>query len=322
MSKLGSPVHQVKEAFRSVTKEGVSKHAEKAKHNGQSPYIHAWRTAKNYTEIGCAFVKFAGVRDIRTLTPEHGAAYLRHLQEHGGKGGQPGSAWTVKQAASALHKLELGIEARYGVKVSLLPADWVGPVRHEEDKKDIRAPYTREEMAKLLSAVSQRNPEMGTVCKVMAETGLRISSVIGHRDGMSGGRGIRVKDLDIEGCRVRNYGKGGHPTGWLQVSKETMAELKALANGKGRNERVFNVKYDQVRHEVVKVARQTKAEYRALHGFRYFFANARYQEYRQQGMSDLEARKALAKDLQHHRISVTRVYVPGVGWVTISASDA
>jgi len=45
------------------------------------------------------------------------------------------------------------------------------------------------------------------------------------------------------------------------------------------------------------------------HGFRKTFARARYQSYRDQGMTDTEARQALARDLGHGRIDVTKSYV-------------
>ena len=62
----------------------------------------------------------------------------------------------------------------------------------------------------------------------------------------------------------------------------------------------YNVKAD--------FEKEYNVEYK-YHGERYAFAQERYQEYREQGMNDKEARLKLSNDLGHNRIDITNRYL-------------
>lgn len=294
MSKLGSPAYQVTQVLNSVFTPGRSRHEDKQRGQAEGR-IYGIGTIRAYVEQCTRFAKWArmeyGVRDIRELTPEMAREYIDRLAAKERAGGYLG------QVKAAIGKFSIAL---HGQKWDL------GGTWHSDPRPE-RA-YTLEQ-ARAIEAdlrLHARDKQVADVVKLQRIAGLRREEAVR----------LRGHDIDLERCALRadKGTKGGRPRE-VQVDPQHLKDLETLKERAAQHSDgyVFQDRRGlgkRTERAVEEACKRLGIADQGTHGFRGLFAQQRYQEYRDAGMSDRQARLEVAHELGHGRISVTYSYIP------------
>lgn len=120
-------------------------------------------------------------------------------------------------------------------------------------------------------------------------------------------------------CRTSKIsikGKGGLVRD-VTVSDKTL--IQKLYDNTKRGDKVF-IKEGEQTHKVIKNIQMfiynnqekfalDKGKQLTFHGLRHFYCQNRYKELLRGGLTDLQARKVVSRELGHYRISITEIYL-------------
>lgn len=120
----------------------------------------------------------------------------------------------------------------------------------------------------------------------------------------------------LEEGKIFIKGKGGLVR---DVSVRDKTLIQKLYDNTQRGEKVFINKGDQT-HKVIKNIQLfiynnqdkfalDKNKQLTFHGVRHFYCQNRYMELVRSGLTDLQARKIVSRELGHHRVSITDIYL-------------
>lgn len=298
---LPSLTRQCQLALRSLLRIGHSKKA--AKEDGTlKDSIFTWGVYRKYLDCSCRFARWAraryGLRLLKDATEEMGRAFLQSLLN------EQLSPRTVRVYRAALRKLERGVLRRFGVRVKIVPDDFLLPPCRVTDRR--AGAYDPDEVQALLSMVG---PPEGDVLRVQVLLGLRVSEAVRLRAG----------DFDLPAC-VRVKGKGGLVR-HVQVPPAALPFLSALIRGRSPEEKLFpSLRPEHVQRRLTQACRALGIPGRGTHGFRHTYAQELHAELMAGGLTDREARSEVSFRLGHRRVAITYAYVPPLFWPQRRAS--
>lgn len=160
-----------------------------------------------------------------------------------------------------------------------------------------RQPRAFEDPQAVVAAIS--DPRAQLAAELQLATGLRVHDVTYVRVNADG-------SLDINS-------KAGYRDPQFAVPSRLVAELREF--GKGNmlpdGSTTYNlISYKQYSGALKAAAESCGERYTGTHALRHNYAQASYTEHRTNGMTDLQARSAVAEELFHHRTCVTYNYIP------------
>jgi integrase/recombinase XerD len=259
-------------------------------------------TRREYRKCMMRFVRWLEKRyntqNIRNTSNKHLAAYAADLLDNGK---QP--SYVMKnlsairyyhdQVSNPRYQLERD-NAKLGVPKRVPPGD--------------RA-WSDAEYDRLCSiAVESDNVWIKDVLTLQLELGLRIHEVI-RLDTVAVERAMRDNHLAVKG-------KGGKERITITL---TLAARQALENARARVKRGAKlfVPAEVQAHQVIKIVQDFIRDNRFLrtgeqltsHGLRYNYAQQQFNDLTQQGVSQPEAEKKIAREMGHERRRVTRGYL-------------
>ncbi|MHC4617187.1 MAG: tyrosine-type recombinase/integrase [Planctomycetota bacterium] len=297
MGKRGSWRFQIDKAFKRIDRIGHSRHQDKTNGRGTDG-IYSSRTWHDYREAcrGCAewAKREYGIRtDIRLLTPEIGQAYLDHRAKQGVSGG------TLGRIKAALVKLSVALYGQEG--------KWTLAETWHSDRRPEKA-YTPQQARQIEASVRKhaRDPQTADVVKLASIGGLRRQEAVS----------LRGQDINVERCTltlVKDTKGGKVRTVRIDPKhREYLAKLKRQAAGHNDGS-VFRGRGGlarRVENAVAAACKRLGIARKGVHAFRKTWAQERYRVYREQGLSDAQARRKLSRGIGHRRIDVTYHYVP------------
>ena len=290
----GSPVYEVKQALAPIIKIGEKKIGYDRAGTSER-YVFSRGSWRAVLGDCIRFYKFArrefGVRNVRQLRKEHGVAYVRNMGQRELSDNYIGR---VKASLRKLSGAVFGFDKRW---------DDLGLPTGRGDPQPDKV-YTTGEASRIEGHIKVRsqNPQVADMIKLQRVAGLRISEAVY----------LRGDGIDVKRCTITVRGKGGKVR-TIQLGKKQRNFLgylkqRATANdgycfrGRGSGAK-------KAQNTVAWACKVLGIRNRGTHAFRKLFAQIRYRNYRAQGRGDGEARRSLARDLGHNRISVTYRYV-------------
>lgn len=304
---MGSVVYQVKDTLQRIFTPGVSR--EELKLQGIADRrITSFSTMEGYLDINVRFAEHCEEtynidRRIGNVTPEMAEEYIQGMRDRELSGGYIG------KVKAAIRKLDMAMKERGWRDADAPPLLEPGGGWHS-DRRPERA-YTPQQAKEVIADMREHadDPQTADVAELQRVAGLRVSEAAM----------LRGEDIDSEGCGVRAVKgtKGGLPR-TIQVDEmyaDVLTKLRRRAEGhrdgyvfQGRGHRGQSLAQrtrDSVRHACERLG----IESFGTHGFRKTWAQENYQELREQGLDDREARLELAQGLGHGRPQVTYSYV-------------
>lgn len=304
MSNRPSLTRQVESALTALERFDQSRR--EAKRVGQAHEgIHSFGTRKQYQRLGVRFAKWCqaefGVRWLKDIMPGHAQAYIAHLRQQGR------SPSYIGVNVSAVRKLDVGTRQLGWVAhdAPRLLEDERG--RHSDPRP---TPYTSQEAERLIAALYERDPQFGQLAELQRAAGLRRQEAV-H---------LQARCIAEDGGRVTLAGAGTHAKGGrereIAVSEKYRPFLvrlreQGLANTDGhvfQYRQTLGKAYDDARY---RACARLGIDSLGTHGLRKYWAAERYQELREAGLGDKEAKRAVTEGLGHGRVSVLRHYLGG-----------
>ena len=268
-----------------------------------STFNNYYKEAKDFV-IWCA--ENCGIRSTYRITPEMMATYVKR---------QAGDASTntIKTRLAAIAKLAEGIELKTGkdkaTAFHLVSKQLQAGLPKEAPSRPV---YSSQQISTLGERLNQTNPHYGLVFRVHVETGCRLRelSKLSRRDllGLVNNQTQGILSIRGKGGRLRE----------LSVSAETYMQV---AESLGRKE-VF-CSYNGYRQALRRASESLCVGVAATHAVRRFAAQKlmkeRLSEYRQQGMTDRQAKEMAIGDVNvmlghsKDRMSTTNIYLNARG---------
>jgi len=293
---MASLTGQVNHALDGILAIGESRH--QAKREGTAAgKIHSWGSYKTHRNRIVPMTKWCrahyGIDELQELTPAMVAAYIEDMISRGL------SNKYIQNTLGSIRKLEAAMASR-GWK----PA--AGPLAeglHAPGPGEHRYGYSPAEAEAIIEhlVATTNDPRYGRIVRLMYRTGLRIHAAVQ----------LRREDINVEDGRVRAKGKGGKVR-WVECADlELLIELRDTAAGRfvfdPTPRMIRNVQEDinRVRKELGIVTQAAPC-----HGFRGVYVEEGYEERREEGRTDHQARKSLARQLGHKYAKETYAYLP------------
>jgi hypothetical protein len=156
--------------------------------------------------------------------------------------------------------------------------------------------YQPEDAERIVAALQEKRSIFALPAAIALRCGLRLHEIAG----------LKGQDVDIAQLKLHIKGKGGR-----QREVDIPADLAAQLNLSQQYLFTPRVSWKQAFYQAVRrTAQELGITVSGIHRLRANFAQNRYDELREQGLSERSARQAVSKDLGHNRVSVTRSYVP------------
>ena len=297
----GSVSNQVHQVFSSIIAYGESKHEAKAEarsdgasnwHDiGKSLDIYSYATADAYRDVATQAFSYIkeeyGVKDITQIEGQHIEAFLQEKIEQG-------IAYsTFQQYAAALEKLEVALEKYTGQEYSF--SQDIAEARQEAqatlEHSDVHRAYDNPK--ELLENIDKQ--DFKTIATAQYESGARIHE-LNHL------KAEQFKENNV----VEVQGKGGKIRE-LQLTQSTYNALKSLVESQNNNKLIFDT--NAYRNELKNAAERTGQEYNGSHGLRWNYAQEKFQELQEKGLSYEQALKEVSEALGHERADITEHYL-------------
>jgi integrase len=115
---------------------------------------------------------------------------------------------------------------------------------------------------------------------------------------------IQRSQLEPKTKILNIQGKGGY---WrkIHLSSEIYSTIESELNTNGSYQINYMTYYDELKKAVIK---RNEIWY-GTHGLRYNYAQRKMQEYKAEGLSELEAREKVSYKLGHHRPEIINIYL-------------
>lgn len=312
---MPSMVNQVEMALLSVFRPGWKKHQMPA--DQRQNWIYSGRTLEVYLYHCCRWAKWAREQlGIARLVEAHLGAqpWVQQMIDSGR------SAWTIAAAISAIRKLEVGIDRRWGRQVTLIvPDSLVQRPRRRLAERIRKGAYPLADLQLLRAFIADEYRPVLDACLAL---GLRRHEVIAVRacDVDLAATAYQVKEKDAtwsshpippgyQGVvRVRR-GKGGRSRE-VPVPVEFRRQLEALLQSTPGEDRLWPVQAIAFGEEILSACQRAQIPSRGVHGLRHSWALEQYSHLRRLGYSDPEARQIVSWWLGHNRLAVTLSYIP------------
>lgn len=274
------------------------------KHNRQGSY----KTKEKYQSDTKHFAKFLAkefrLQNMRNIGDKHLERYIKHMQE------QKLAPSTIKDRLAAIRFFHDKLDRTKHVlspnqKFNLEKRQFGGVNRAWRDS----------EYKAFLKLCEQReNDRMASIAQLARNEGLRIHETLkidrsqvekALRDGVLTvkGKGGKVREVPLSREsrsmlqeRIENIERGDKL--FIQEGEKTHLVIKQCQNFINRNREHFQEERDQA-GEIRNIT---------FHGLRHAYAQDRFEDFKNQGFNDYNARLAVSKLLGHERDDVTRIY--------------
>jgi integrase len=314
MSKAreGSLGYQMMKALQGIFQPGASRHIAK-RHHRDTEVISGISTMRCMSADVHQFARFIRinwpkVKLLSDVRQEMALAYIEELMQRDRSGGR------IARVCASLRKLDVACR-KTGIfsqeAPPLLPyKNQGGPGSFHSKPKPI--PYTEEEAKAIIAHITQQDPIVARLLRVMWASGMRISEATW----------LRVQDIDLVNGMIslnqegnKNHTKGGKPrkfpySPWAQ---EFMAALKHAPDIQPTGH-LFADRLglpNRARMLVRDACDELGIHKLASHGYRKTFSVEEYHRARSRGADDRQALLETSLKLGHNRIDVTRQsYVP------------
>lgn len=324
MSVAPSIVRQIQMALLPLFEE----RPEAKKHELPEAQRHLWiwsgKTLENYLQWCNRWAEWAKEEKLglRQLVDANlmGQPYVQHLIDY--QGPEPDdrySPWTVSGTVSALRKLEVGIQRRWGRELTLIvPQSLVNREKRELGLRKRRGHYPADEIRLLRLYIEAEYRPALDACLAL---GLRRHEVIA----------MQAQDVDMAAttCAVKGLnglwsphplppgyagvirvrrGKGGRPRE-VAIPLRYRDTLANLVRAVGPETRLWPVQAKAFGYAIIRACRAARIGSRGVHGLRHSWALREYLHLRGLGYSDTDARQCVSWWLGHNRLQVTTNYI-------------
>lgn len=295
--RLGSSKGSAARSAREELQEGGERACSSAVASATG--IYSVGTAQQYASTWTQLLEYAkaeyGEKNIENLTGEHVSAYLDYKNELGL------DRQSLEREAAAIGKLEAAL-GRWNGRTDYDLKAGVENVREAireapERALDNRAYTDPQSIVKSLPA-----NEIGLAGKIIYESGVRISEATNISAS-------QVKNLTTDphtGKSIGQFeyvGKGGK-VGIASVSADTFRELKTAIATHGK----FEVSKSDLRSALQSAAGK-EYEGKGAHGLRWNYAQERFRELQEHGISRDVSKSIVSHELNHERAEITEHYL-------------
>ena len=296
----GSVANQVNTVFSKIIHIGESKHVAKSEARsegaktwheiGKNLDIYSYKTADAYRDVAKQAFEYIkqefGVKDITKLQGEHVQAFLESKIEEGIKYS------TFQQYAAALEKLETALSKYTGQEYNF--SKDIAEARAEAqavlERTDAHRAY--ETPRELIRAIDRQ--DFKTIATAQYESGARIHE-LNH---------LKLEQFKENSIEVQ--GKGGKIRE-IELSEKTYNALKSLVENSPNQKLTFDT--NAYRNELKQASERTNQEYQGSHGLRWNFAQERFTELQEKGLSYEQALSEVSQLLGHERPDITEHYL-------------
>jgi hypothetical protein len=301
INQIGSSKHLAKEEARRL----LAQQGEKASWHsvGKQLGIYSYRTADAYRDIWKHLFHHAktecGIRDIENLSADHVKSYLKSKIIAGV------SRATFAQYAAGIEKLETALNL-FSQKFN----------RGNEYSFSLAIDEARSEASglnKFSGSRAYRNPEVipsfinnqyfRLVAEIQLGSGARVyeaSLILPDQLKGLGADPITGKQIGV----VSIEGKGGKNRD-LMLPLAVFQKLDGIIDNNGK----LQISKRQYQHEVRQAALQAGERPHGTHGFRWNWAQKRFQEVQQAGFTYEQALSWVSKEMGHVRADITEHYL-------------
>lgn len=318
----GSSKYQAETLFREsgINQIGASKHAAKEEvrqefaamdkyaswHDiGQNTGIFSISASEDYQAVWIQILEQSkdqyGIRDIERLSAEHVVSFLREKVELGvAKSTFDTYAAAAEKLGVALnwyaHKFDRGNSYAFSEEIKAVRAQ----ARQELDNTQQARAYSDPRL--LVAAIGR--PDHQLAASIQLEAGSRLRETNIAAKDMLG-----LKPDPMSGQLMGWYsaqGKGGkHLEKMVSIGTYNRLEKHIEAHG------ALRINGTSYRDSIKEAARTTNQHYHGSHGLRWNFAQERFREVQECGLTSIEAMKTVSEELGHNRIDITLHYLRG-----------
>jgi len=300
INQIGESKHEAKETARQA---GVKGWHEIGKQLG----IHSYKTADLYRDVWIDMARYVRetyhIKDLEQLQGEHVAGYLQSKVD------KELAHSTLLSYSAAIEKLETALNLYAEKTHSGRSYDWqveLKKVRPEYQTLD-RFEGSRAHHNPQAIIASIRDERYHLIARVQYEGGARLDEVRITCDDL---RGIRPDSVtgEIKGW-IKVKGKGGKVRE-IGVSQDTYRQVEQQVKSNGGTWGIGDDKDRQDYREVLEEASEASGEdYTGSHGMRWDYAQRRFKELQDHGMTYNEALAQVSKEMGHERADITEHYL-------------
>ena len=287
MDESGSDVTRGEETRAAIERGATGRHqiaGETGIHSSLTldRYKSTWRDYLSYCRNEGGFGK-----DVRTYPPESVSDYMAHRIEGGG------SSNTLQSIGSALSKWATMCDKAYGGDRFII---WAKPIAE--------ARALGRQVCPRLDQETRAFHDPWRVIATMTDPRAQLAATIQLTTGLRSMNVTRLQ-LNADGSLfVRS--KAGYTCPHFAIPTNISHELRALADSQGRVNLIGYKPYIAAIQAACKVAGEHDT---GSHAFRHCYAQARYAELRQGGMSEDRAKLQVSEELFHHRLDIVDKYL-------------
>lgn len=265
----------------------------------------AYKTRERYEDGVKNFAKFMAdvfkKQNLNNIKPKHLYAYVEFMQDIG---------YYTSYVTTNLSAIRFFYDQVGGDSSKLPNNNKLGVISRNKEERigdnKVWTPLEIENFIKYASYVGQ--VRYGDMVRLSSQLGLRLHEVFrldkNHlRQALQEGK-VSIKG---KGDLVRD------------VPVRDKALIQKLYDNTKRGDKVF-IKEGEQTHKVIKNIQMfiynnqdkfalDKDKQLTFHGLRHFYCQNRYKELLRGGLTDLQARKIVSRELGHYRISITEIYL-------------
>ena len=285
--EIGSDTTRGQETRQAIEHGATGRHqiaAETGLHSSLTlaRYKSTWRDYLSFCRTEGGYGK-----DPRTYGPASVADYMQHRIDGGC------SENTLQSIGSALSKWAAMCDKAYGGNRF---ETWARPISAARALGRQICPHLDQETRAFTNPwnviAAMTDPRARLAATIQLETGLRSMNVVRLQLNADGSLFVRSK--------------AGYTCPHFAISPSISHELRALADSQGRVNLIGYKPYIAAIQAACKVAGE---HYTGSHAFRHCYAQARYAELRQGGMSEDRAKLQVSEELFHHRLDIVDKYL-------------
>ncbi|MDU1315251.1 MAG: site-specific integrase [Clostridium septicum] len=265
----------------------------------------SYKTRERYEDGVKNFAKYMAdafrKQNLNNIKPKHLYAYVEFMQDMG---------YSTSYVTTNLSAIRFFYDQVGGDSNKLPNNNRLGVISRSKEERigDNKAwvPLEIENFIRYASDVGQER--YGDMVRLSSQLGLRIHEVCRLNKS-------HLRQA-LQECKITIKGKGGLVRD-VPVRDKTL--IQKLYNNTQRGEKVF-IKQGEQTHRVIKNIQMfiynnqdkfalDKDKQLTFHGLRHFYCQNRHKELMQHGLTDLQARKIVSRELGHYRIDITEIYL-------------
>ena len=280
----------------------MDKHSIKKSGQRDGTRVFSYADRKNLIDVSSNFANFMRkshpeVKQVRQIKSSHVQSFLNEKAKNC-------STKTIQQYQSKFSKLEKLINSTYRSSKTSFSKGIIVPQGKEKQRS---LEMKRNHYNKLITNISHSRSQAVPAIQLAGRFGLRVSETVN----------LKGKDIQLAKNTLHIHeSKGGRSRDILITKEADRAFLEALKSQYGDNQRIVPIKEDSVnrflQRELGKIGLgQYQAHGTGIHAIRKMYAQERYDEFRQKGLSIQTSLDKTSELLGHgdNRNELMREYV-------------